>query len=103
MTLIVTATNATCGGVRVPPGVFEFPMHGTLAVVAENMPSTNAVVGSADTLCIGPQTFTVMQAGFQAEEWLVLGFSLTFATAAMTALVRKAIRMMADQSSYTNV
>lgn len=100
MTLIVTATNATCAGVHVPPGVYEFPLHGTLAVVAENMPSTNAVVGSADTLCIGPQTFTVFSAGWQGEEWLILGFSLVFATAGMTALVRRAFAMMRDNNTY---
>jgi len=95
--LIVTATNATCGGVHVPPGVYEFPLHGTLAVVAEQLPSTNMVVGSADTLCIGPQSATVLASGFSGEDWLVLGFSLVFMTAGLTALVRHAIPQMVSQ------
>jgi len=103
MNLIVTATNATCGGVRVPPGAYEFPSHGNLQVSAELLNMTNVVVGSGDTLSISPQQAFVVPGAFPAEQAFVLGFTLVLSTALVVGLGRKVARMLVTHGTAADL
>lgn len=70
--LIVSDTNAMVAGFPVPPGAYEFPLHGDLEVRTSGGGISNATVGTMDTLLVYREGFSV-QAGPDILVWFSLG------------------------------
>lgn len=102
MTIINTASNASIAGVSIPQGVFQWPGHGTLAIITDTT-TTNLLVSSGSTIAIGPTNAVVIADGggpFEAWAWaFILGFAV-IATIGGTRVVARFLAVK-DSSTWT--
>jgi len=99
MWVINTDTNAVLGGVPVPQGVFEWPIHGQMGVLTSQGAATNFNIGSGDTLFIwaqgaalssGPEPWQAFLAGLLIS-WGGLGL-IAFARRIASFLTARAVK-----------
>lgn len=76
MNIINSDTNATVAGIPVPPGAYEWPVHGTITIVPSGAASTNAEVGSTDTVLIWRGGVQV-ETGPEILSWFIFGLFIT--------------------------
>lgn len=97
MQVLNSATNALLGGVPVPPGVFEWPLHGTIAVSTSEL-TTNVVVGSGDTLVIYPAGVAKIE-GVETWQMFLLGVWLVVGVFGIMGIARRMARFLVGKGA----
>lgn len=91
MLIVNTSTNCAVGGVSIPVGQVEVPFHGMVGIMT-SLQSTNATVGSGDTLFVWEGGYSV-QPGYD----IFLAISAGMIAACMVLGPAAVYRMVSKQ------